>query len=89
MAKQRWRRTGLTAANGGPVADDYCLLDTAGQSIARIHKVQGGPYNGHWFYALQVDEHGRPRNAGTGYCASGREAKQICEAMATKVVLAG
>ncbi len=89
MAKYRWRRTHLTGANGRPVDDDYCLLDDAGQAVARIYKVRGGPYDGHWFYALQVDEHGRPWNAGTGYCATGREAKQICEAMAAKVIGAG
>ncbi len=89
MAKHRWRRTALTAANGGPVEDDYSLLGAAGQAVARIYKVGGGPYDGHWFYALQVDEQGRPRNAGTGYCATGREAKQVCEAMAARVILAG
>ncbi len=88
VAKRRWRRADLIAANGRPVDDDYCLLDDAGQAVARIYKVRGGPYDGHWFYALQVDEQGRPWNAGTGYCATGREAKQICEAMAARLVLA-
>ncbi len=89
MAKHRWRRTDLIVASGGPVEDDYCLLDAAGQPVARIYKVRGGPYDGHWFYALQADEQGRPWNAGTGYCATGREAKEICEAMAARVVFAG
>ncbi len=84
MAKHRWRRTALIAAIG-PVADDYCLYDAAGQPVARIYKVRGGPYDGHWFYALQVDEQGRPWNAGTGYCATGREAKEICEMLAGRV----
>ncbi len=37
MAKHRWWRADLIAANGGPVADDYCLCDAAGQAVARIY----------------------------------------------------
>ncbi len=89
VARYRWRRTDLIAANGRPVEDDWCLCDADEQAVARIYKVRGGPYDGQWFYALQVDEQGRPWNAGTGYCATGREAKEVCEAMAAKIVLAG
>ncbi len=77
MAKYRWRRTALTAANGRPVEDDYCPLDAAEQPIARIYKVRGGPFDGHWFYALQVDEQGRPWNAGTGYGGGGRYGRLV------------
>ncbi len=86
----RWRRTRLTAADGrSVVTDDRSLELPNGDAVARIYKVRGGPRDGHWFWAVQIDEHFRPWNGGTGYCETGREAKQICEAMAARVVMAG
>lgn len=78
---RKWRRTDLTGADGAPVPDDWCLVDEKLGAIARIYKVVGGPLDGNWFWAVQVDAQGRPWNSGTGYCATGKEAKETVEAM--------
>jgi hypothetical protein len=75
----KWRRTALTRADGSPVPDDWSLVDERLGGIARIYRVNGGPGDGQWFWAVQVDAQGRPWNAGTGYCETGAEAKQAVE----------
>jgi hypothetical protein len=76
---RRWRRTALTRADGPPVPDDCSLIDDRFGGIARIYRVNGGPSDGQWFWPVQVEAHGRPWNAGTGYCTTGAEAKQAVE----------
>jgi hypothetical protein len=80
IAQYQWRRTALTRADGAPVPDDWCLVDPQLGPIARIYRVTGGPRDGNWFWAVQIDKQGRPWNGGTGYCPSGREAKEAVEA---------
>lgn len=83
---RRWRRTALTRADGSPVPDDWSLIDEQLGGIARIYRVNGGPGDGTWFWAVQVDAQGRPWNAGTGYCATGAEAKQAVEAIVARLL---
>lgn len=72
----RWQRTVIA---GEIIADDWCLHSDAAQSVARIRRETGGSNDGLWFWAVQIDESGRPYNAGTGYARSGAEARQACE----------
>lgn len=78
---RRWQRSGLTRADGSLVLDDWCLVDPRLGPIARIYRTVGGPRDGQWFWAVQVDEKGRPWNGGTGYSPTGREAKKEVEAI--------
>ena len=71
--EHKWRRTALTRADGSQVPDDWCLVDPQLGPIARIYRVTGGPRDGQWCWAVQIDEHARPWNSGTGYCPTGRE----------------
>lgn len=73
----RWRRTMLC---GEVLPDDWTLYDGEGKQAARIRKEEGGPQNGRWHWAVQVGPDGQPRNGGTGYADSGREARKECEA---------
>ncbi len=82
----RWRRTQLMGADGLQVVDDWCLELPNGDAVARIYKVRGGPRDGRWFWAVQIDEHFRPWNGGTGYCETGREAKEAVEARVPKLL---
>ncbi len=61
--------------------DDWSLVDERGQPLGRIYRITGGPKDGHWFWTVLVDAQGRPWNAGTGYCPTGREAKEAVEAL--------
>ena len=47
--------------------------------MARIYKVRGGPQDSAWFWVEQVDAQGRPWNSGTGYCLTGKEAREAVE----------
>ncbi len=82
----RWRRTQLKGADGLRVVDDWCLELPNGDTVARIYRVRGGPRDGHWFWAVQIDESFRPWNGGTGYCETGREAKEAVEVRVPKVL---
>ncbi len=64
----------------------WCLELPNGDAVARIYRVRGGPRDGHWFSAVQIDEHFRPWNGGTGYCETGREAKEAVEARVPKLL---
>ena len=84
MAKERkWRRTSFRRLNGSIdiAPDDWCLEDENGQALARIYKVTGGPQSHQWFWAVQVGRDGQPRNGGTGYVPTGREAREACETL--------
>ncbi len=82
----RWRRTKLLGADGRPVEDDWCLELPNGDAVARIYKIRGGPSDGRWAWFVQIDERFRPWNGGTGYCETGREAKQAVEARVPKLL---
>lgn len=75
----KWRRTALTRADGSLLRDDWSLVSEQLGPVARIYKANGGPRDGAWFWAVQIDAQGRPWNSGTGYCASGKEAKECVE----------
>ncbi len=57
-----------------------------GDAVARIYKVRGGPRDGHWFWAVQIDEQFRPWKGGTGYSETGREAREAVEARVPKLL---
>jgi hypothetical protein len=80
MTDRKWRHTGLTRADGSIPPDGWCLVEPALGPIARIYKTGGGPRDGQWFWAVQLDGHGRPWNGGTGYCPTGKEAREAVEA---------
>ena len=46
----------------------------------------GGPQDGRWFWALQMDAEGKPYNSGTGTCATGKEAKEEVERTLSAIV---
>lgn len=75
----KWRRTALTGADGAPVPDDWAFVDERGQPVGRIYLTTGGPRDRQWFWCVLIDAQGRPWNGGTGYCPTGREAKQAVE----------
>jgi len=77
---RKWRRTGLTRADGQLALDDWSLVDDNGRALARIYKTAGGPRDSQWFWSVLVDAEGRPFNGGTGYEPTGAEAKAACEA---------
>jgi hypothetical protein len=81
MAERKWRRTDLTDADGQLVRDDWCLIDEKLDPIARIYRLNGDPQDGRLFWAAQIDAQGRPWNSGTGYEATGAEAKAAAEAV--------
>lgn len=79
MAPRKWRRTALTRSDGSPVPDDWSLVDEHLGPVARIYRMTGGPQDGLWFWAVQIDAQGRPWNGGTGQAADGRQAKEAVE----------
>jgi hypothetical protein len=81
--ERRWRRTSFKRLDGSVdvVLDDWCLHDENDQVLARIYKMTGGPQNSQWFWAVQVGPDGEPWNGGTGYFATGKEARETCEAL--------
>jgi hypothetical protein len=76
MARNNWRRTSFedTAGNVEVVPDDWTLLD-----LARLYKVTGGPQGGRWFWAVLIRPDGSQGSGGTGFVASGREAREACK----------
>jgi hypothetical protein len=76
---RRWRRTGLTRPDGYPAPDDWSLFDEKLGPVARLYRTAGGPQDGRWFWAVQIDAEGHPYNSGTGSCATGGEARQEIE----------
>ncbi len=61
-------------------------MGVAKARIPLLSKVRGGLRDGHWFWAVQIDEHFRPWNGGTGYCETSREAMEAVEARAPKLL---
>jgi hypothetical protein len=81
--ERRWRRTSFKRLDGSTdiALDDWCLHDENDRVLARIYKMTGGPQSSRWFWAVQVGLDGEPRNGGTGYFATGKEARETCEAL--------
>ncbi len=75
-----------THGDGLRVVDDWCLELPNCDAVGRIYKVRGGPCDGHWFWAVQIDEHFWPWNGGSGCCETGREAKEAVEARVPKLL---
>ena len=73
---------GLQASGGAieSLEDDWPLA-LNGLSATRIYRVRGGPHDGFWFWAVQIGPGGVPFNSGAGHAASGREARESCEAL--------
>ncbi len=76
----KWRRILLTKTDGRFVRDDWRLELPNGDAVARIYRVRGGPRDGRWFWAVQIDAHFRPWNSGTGCAKTGRDAREAVEA---------
>jgi hypothetical protein len=74
MTRNSWRRTAFTSINGNVeiAPDDWTLLDPPGEPLARLYKVMGGPQDGQWYWSVG--------NGGTGFTATGHEAREACEA---------
>jgi len=77
MTRNKWRRTDL---NGEIAPDDWTLLDPSGEPLARLYKVFGGPQDGRWYWTVLFRLDGSVGSGGTGFAATGREAREACEA---------
>lgn len=77
MTRNKWRRTDL---NGEIAPDDWTLLDPSGEPLARLYKVFGGPQDGRWYWTVLFMPDGSVGNSGTEFTATGREAREACEA---------
>jgi len=77
--QRKWKRTDLTRADGSVPPDDWCLVDYSLGPIARIYRINGGPQNDRWFWAVLIDAQGRPWNSGSGSAPSGAAAKAEVE----------
>jgi hypothetical protein len=77
MTRNSWRRTAFTSINGDVeiALDDWTLLDPSGEPLARLYKVMGGPQDGRWYWTVLYMRGGRVGNGGTGFTATGREAR--------------
>ena len=76
----KWQRTGLLGADGSYDPDDWTLYADDGRNLARIYRIEHGPQEGRWFWAVHVDRQGHLFNGGTGTEATGPEAREACEA---------
>ena len=77
MTRNKWRRTDL---NSEIAPDDWTLLDPFGEPLARLYKVFGGPQDGRWYWTVLFMPDGSVGKGGTGFTATGREAREACEA---------
>ena len=82
MTRNSWRRTAFTSISGDVeiAPDDWTLLDPSGEPLARLYKVMGGPQNGRWYWTVLFRPDGSVGNGGNGFTATGREAREACEA---------
>ena len=82
MTRNSWRRTAFTSISGDVeiAPDDWTLLDPSGEPLARLYKVFGGPQDGRWYWTVLFMPDGSVGNGGTGFTATGREAREACEA---------
>jgi hypothetical protein len=82
MTRSIWRRTAFKSASGGVevAQDDWTLLRPSGEPLARLYKVAGGPQDGRWYWTVLFRPGGSVGSGGTGFAASGRAAREACEA---------
>lgn len=82
MSEWRWRPWTVPLLGGEQEIspDDWLLYDDEGRQVARISLVVGGPNNGKWRWSLQIRPDGERLNGGQGYCDTGKEARELCEA---------
>jgi hypothetical protein len=82
MTSNSWRRTAFESISGDVeiALDDWTLLDPSGEPLARLYKVFGGPQNGQWYWTVLFMPDGSVGKGGTGFTATGREAREACEA---------
>ncbi len=82
MTRNTWRRTVFTSINGNDeiAPDDWTLLDLSDKPLARLYKVTGGPQDGRWYWSVLFMRDGSVGNGGNGFTATGREAREACEA---------
>ena len=57
-----------------------CGGDPSGEPLARLYKVMGGPQDGRWYWTVLFMPDGSVGNGGNGFTATGREAREACEA---------
>ena len=82
MTRNSWRRTAFASISGDIeiAPDDWTLLDPSGEPLARLYKVMGGPQDGRWYWTVLFRPDGSVGNGGNGFTATGREAREACEA---------
>ena len=83
MQSNKWRRTTFARLNGDLdiASNDWTLIDSGGEHLARLYKAVGGPHDSHWFWSVLVGLDGQPFNGGTGYAATGQEAREASEVL--------
>jgi hypothetical protein len=88
MNLNTWRRTAFEDGSGSVevALDDWTLLDPSGEPLARLYKVFGGPQDGQWYWTVLFMRDGRVGNGGTGFTATGHEAREACEARIPEVM---
>ena len=59
--------------------DDWILLDPSGEPLARLYKAFSGPQDGRWYWTVLFMRDGSVGSGGTGFTATGREAREACE----------
>lgn len=74
----KWERTSIDGRTA--LEDDWSLAD-GGLSLARLYRLSGGPQAGRWAWFVQVWPDGTPGNGGTGVEATGKAAREACEAL--------
>ncbi len=81
--ERKWRRTSFRRLDGSIefAPDDWRLVDGAGRPLARIYRYLYDPNAGRWSWFVLVSPDGAPFNGGTGTAATGREAREACEAL--------
>jgi hypothetical protein len=78
----KWRRTAFMRIDGAvDIAEDDWSLLVDGLTAARIYRLNGGPNDGRWFWAVQIGPGCVPFNSGTGNTDGGRQAREACEAI--------
>ena len=82
MIRNTWRRTAFASIAGCVeiAPDDWTLLDPSGEPLARLYKVFGGPQHSQWYWSVLFMPDGNIGKGGTGFTATGREAREACEA---------
>jgi hypothetical protein len=82
MTRNKWRRTAFEDRSGNVeiAPDDWTLFGPSGKAVGRLYKVRGGPQDGHWYWSVLFRPDGTVGSGGTGFAATGSEAREACEA---------